>query len=169
MASPAQYLWTPSHNQVVIETTQPPSAAADQLRNALASSDEVLGRVVNQGVKLWRSRRYAHSRNTFAPILYAVFQPTASGSRLVGHFQLNPVMRLFLTVWFVGTTLTALAMLWVAWQRATPQSQPGEAIPYLLPALLPLLGWLLLRWQQSRGRQDEVAIQEWVQSAMNGK
>src|SRR5690606_11110227 len=100
----ARYLWTASRNRMVVLLAEPPEIVSGALACALAQSEEFLGKVANNVVKIWRSRRYAYSRNTFAPILYAVILPTSTGSRLAGHFQLNPVMRLLLILWFGGTT-----------------------------------------------------------------
>ncbi|MEZ4639318.1 MAG: hypothetical protein R2856_30880 [Caldilineaceae bacterium] len=67
------------------------------------------------------------------------------------HFQLNPVMRLFLIVWFGGSSLIALLFLFNAIQQATPQ--PGRRRPCPDPSILPLLGWVILVVQQRRGRR----------------
>lgn len=162
MRSPAQLLWTPSRSQIEILSTQAPTKAAQQLGLALQESDEFLGKVTGSAFKLWRARRYANSRNTFAPILYGVIVPTEEGSRILGHFQLSPVMRLFLAVWFGGSTLLAVTLLLMSIVRFTPDATAAEALPVLVLAMLPLLGWLILRWQQRKGREDEMKLRNWL-------
>ncbi len=164
MNSLTRLLWTPSHNRLVIPSALAPDTALGRLTAALAENGEFLGKVNQRAFKLWRARRYAHSRNTFAPILYGVIVPDEGGSLMIGHFQLNPVMRLFLIVWFVVTSLLALGLIITGFLNATADATARDALPFLLPALLPLLGWLLLRWQQGRGRADERAMRAWVEN-----
>lgn len=163
MSSLVRLLWTPSRNQIEITSSLAPHRAAQQIEAALQTNKEFLGKVVNQGFKIWRSRDYAQNRNTFAPILYGVVGADGDGSRIDGHFQINPVMRLFLLVWFVGSAVMAAIFLMAATLRATPESTALDALPYLIPALLPLIGWLILRWQQGKGREDEIKIQSWLE------
>jgi hypothetical protein len=158
----AYALWQSSPNTVELVLADPVETVCASLSAALDASEEFHGKVVNQGFKIWRSRNYAQSRNTFAPILYGVISPYTEGSRIDAHFQLNPVMRLFLIVWFIGTTALALLSLIGGLLRATPESSALDAFPYLLPATLPLIGWAVLRWQQRRGRADEERIKLWV-------
>jgi hypothetical protein len=166
MANLARYLWSSSPSAVSLTVIDPPEAVIVRLSLALQRNDEFLGKVVNYGFKIWRSRGYAQSRNTFAPILYGVVSADRDGSRIDGHFQINPVMRLFLIVWFVGTTVMAATFLLTAALRATPESTALEALPYLIPALLPTIGWIILRWQQQRGRADEKRIRRWIEEVV---
>ncbi|MBX2998588.1 MAG: hypothetical protein KF893_08775 [Caldilineaceae bacterium] len=166
MADLARFLWSSSPTAVALTFSDPPEIVVQRLSCALQSNDEFLGKVVNYGFKLWRSRRYAQSRNTFAPILYGVVRADGEGSRIEGHFQLNPVMRLFLLVWFGGTAVMAAIFLIGGALRATPESSALDALPYLIPALLPLIGWLILRWQQRKGREDEMKIQSWIEEVV---
>jgi hypothetical protein len=163
MANLARYLWSSSPNAIALTLADPPDAVTQRLSYALQTNEEFLGKVVNHGFKIWRNRDYAQSRNTFAPILYGVVHADGEGSRVDGHFQINPVMRLFLIVWFVGTTVMAAIFLIAAALRATPESTGIDALPYLIPALLPTIGWLILRWQQRKGKEDEIKIQSWLE------
>jgi hypothetical protein len=169
MANLTRYLWISSRNAIALTFPDPPEKVVLRLSLALAACDEFMGKVVNHGFKIWRSRRYAQSRNTFAPILYGIVRADGEGSRVDGHFQINPVMRLFLIVWFVGTTVLAVLFLTGGMLRATPESTALEAIPYMIPALLPMFGWGLLLWQQRRGRADEEAIRRWVEETCAGR
>jgi hypothetical protein len=162
----ARYLWSSSPNIISLTVSDPPEVVALRISRALEGNDEFLGKVVNHGFKIWRSRSYAQSRNTFAPILYGVVRAEGEGSHIDGHFQINPVMRLFLLVWFLGTTVIAAIFLIAAALRATPESTALDALPFLLPALLPMIGWIILRWQQQRGRADEERIRQWMEEVM---
>ncbi|MBI3957184.1 MAG: hypothetical protein HY328_00140 [Chloroflexi bacterium] len=153
-------LWTPSRNRVEIDSPLASGTALAHLQ--VGFSDEFRGKVEGNGVKLWRSRGYAVSRGSFAPIFYGVVTETATGSRLSGHFQMHPMTRLYTAAWIGLSSLLALVFLVVAAQRATPESTGADALPVLLVALLPLTGTLLVRFQQSRGRADEEAVREWI-------
>jgi hypothetical protein len=163
MTNLARYLWISSQNAIALTFPDPPEKVVLRLSLALAASDEFMGKVVNHGFKIWRSRRYAQSRNTFAPILYGIVRADGQGSRVDGHFQINPVMRLFLIVWFMGTTVMAAIFLIAGALHATPESTAIDALPYLVPALLPTIGWILLIWQQRKGREDEERIRDWLE------
>jgi hypothetical protein len=165
MSSVTRFLWSASRSEFGCTLPDPPETVTMRLAWAIQENDEFAGKVVNNGFKIWRKRDYAQSRNTFAPILYGVVGPAQDGSRVDGHFQLNPVMRLFLIVWFLGTTIIAAIFLAGGLLSATPESTAVDALPYTVPALLPLIGWALLSWQQQRGRADEEAIRGWVEQA----
>jgi hypothetical protein len=166
MSSLTRFLWSSSRSEFGCTLPDPPEIVTLRLMLALKQDAEFAGKVVNNGFKIWRKRDYAQSRNTFAPILYGVVTPTEEGSRVDGHFQLNPVMRLFLIVWFLGTTIIAFIFLAGGLLSATPESSAIDALPYTFPALLPLMGWALISWQQNRGRVDEEAIRGWVETVM---
>jgi len=153
-------LWTPSPNRAAFDSPLSPAEALARLQAGF--DDEFRGKVEGNGVKIWRSRGYSTSRGTFAPLLYGVVTPTATGSRLAGHFQMHPMTRLYTAAWLGFSGLLALGFLIAAAQRATPDATAADALPVLLVALLPLAGLLLVRMQQSRGRADEEAVRGWV-------
>ncbi len=70
--------------------------------------------------------------------------------------------------WILLSTLLALALLVAGALRATQESTAGDALPFLLPVLLPFLGLGLAHWQRRRGRPDEAAIRGWLDSLKNG-
>ncbi len=157
-------LWRPSQNQLEIQS--PLAAEAALARIQASFSDEFRGRVEGTGVKVWRSRTYATSQGSFAPLFYGVITPTAAGSRLAGHFQMHPVTRLYTAAWIGLSTLLALVFLVAAVLRATPESTGADALPVLLVALLPLAGLLLVRAQQRKGRADEEAMRNWISESI---
>ena len=162
----ARLLWRPSQNTIEMALPQSASQLSTRLSRALSTAPEMQGKVHNRGFKIWLKRDYAQNKGTFAPILYGAIAEEGKGSRIVAHFQLNPVMRLFLIVWFGGSSLIALLFLFNAIQQATPDSQAVDALPYLIPSILPLLGWLILVTQQRRGREDELKIRRWIEGVM---
>ncbi|MBI1296868.1 hypothetical protein GC175_18090 [bacterium] len=166
MTSLPRLLWRPSRNTFEFSVQQPTARVSARLSRSLSASPEMQGKVHNLGFKIWRKRDYAQNKGTFAPILYGVIVPEGKGSRLVAHFQLNPVMRLFLIVWFGGSAIIALLFLFTAIQQATPESQVIDALPFLIPSILPLLGWLILMVQQRRGREDERMIRSWIEDVV---
>lgn len=156
-------LWTPGPARLEIPLAEGADAAAQRLADSVASAEGFVGRVAGRGVKLECHPQAAHSRGTFAPVFYGVFQPGAEGSRLVGHFQLHPVARLYAAVWIGLSTLLALALLVAGALRATPESTAQEALPFVLIALLPFVGLGIVRWQSRRGRVDQQAIRAWLE------
>ncbi len=156
------FLWTPSRRRVSLALEGDVDAAARQIGAALASSGEVAGRVAGRGVKIERHPSRAKQRGAFAPVFYGLLQEDGEECRLVGHFQLHPVGRLYIAAWIVMSTLLALSLLVAGALRATADSTAQDALPFTLPALLPFLGLALARWQRRRGQADETAIRDWL-------
>lgn len=159
-------LWMPSPNRVTIDSPLSPTAALSRLQAGF--DNEFRGKVEGNGVKVWRARDFSTSRGTFAPLFYGVVTPSATGSRLSGHFQMHPVTRLYTAAWIGLSALLALVFLIAAAQRATPDATAADALPVLLVALLPLAGLLLVRLQQRKGRADEERIKKWVEEVFEG-
>ena len=153
-------LWTPSRNRLEMDSLLSPTTVLARLQAGF--SDEFRGRVENNGVKLWRGRKFAANAGTFAPLFYGVVTETPTGSRLSGHFQMHPVARLYAGAWIGLSSLLALAFLITAALRATPESTAADALPILFVALLPLIGLLLVRFQHAKGRADEEAMRGWI-------
>jgi hypothetical protein len=156
------FLWTPSRRRVSLTLVGHANAAARRIEAALASSEEVTGRVVGRGVKIERHPRFARQRGAFIPVYYGLIKDDGEGCRLAGHFQLHPVGRLYIAAWIGLSTLLALALLVAGALRATPESTAQDALPFMLPVLLPFLGLGLARWQRRRGQADEAAIRDWL-------
>lgn len=164
MESIPAILWTPSRNRVAIDSPLAADVALSRLQAAFG--DEFRGRVENDGVKVWRSRAYAASRGSFAPLFYGVVTPSTTGSRLAGHFQMHPMTRLYTAAWIGLSSLLALIFLVASALRATPDASAADALPVLVIALLPLAGLLLVRFQQQKGWADEQAVREWLEKTM---
>ena len=141
--------------------------AAQRLSESLNASKEVTGRVASRGVKIECHPSSARQRGAFATVFYGIVQDEGEGSRLVGHFQLHPVGRLFVSTWILLSTLLALALLLAGALQATPDSTAQDALPFLFPVLLPFLGLGLAHWLRRRGRPDEAAIRGWLDSLKN--
>jgi len=80
----------------------------------------------------------------------------------VGHFQWHPVGRIYAVAWTALSALIPLAFLVVGALRGTPQSSARDALPYLIPVLLPLLLTGMLYIQRRRDLPDERAIRRWL-------
>ena len=72
--SPLSLLWTPSKRQVSLLLDGDAEAVAQRLQKALASSEEVAGRVVGRGVKIEFHPRHARQRGAFATVFYGLIQ-----------------------------------------------------------------------------------------------
>ena len=155
-------LWTPGRRQVSLPLDGSADAAAQRLGAALASSGEVAGRVVGRGVKIERHPSQARQRGAFAPVFYGMIREDEEKCRLVGHFQLHPVGRLYIAAWVGLSALLALALLAAGVLRATPESTAQDALPFLLPVLLPFLGLGAAHWRRRKGRPDEAAMRRWL-------
>ena len=162
------FLWTPSRRQLSLELSGDADKAARRFGEMLASNEQVTGRVASRGVKIECHPSSARQRGAFATVFYGIVQDEGEGSRLVGHFQLHPVGRLFVSTWILLSTLLALALLLAGALRATPDSTAQDALPFLFPVLLPFLGLGLAHWLRRRGRPDEAAIRGWLDSLKNG-
>lgn len=166
-----RFLWRPSPNQVDLASSAPPEQVLSQLQNALAASEEFAGRVRGNGVQIVRRRAFARVQGGFSPVFYgavlAADKEEAASSRLTGHFQLHPVTRLFMLVWLGLGAVLALVFLVLGLLRATPESTAIDALPFAAPVLIPVLGAIVLLWQQHRGREDEEAVRRWLVHVMD--
>ena len=161
------FLWTPSRRRVILAFDELFDTATQRLSESLNASKEVTGRVASRGVKIERHPSQTSQRGAFATVFYGIVQEDGEGSRLVGHFQIHPVGRLFVAAWILLSTLLALALLLAGALRATPDSTAQDALPFLFPVLLPFLGLGLAHWLRRRGRPDEAAIRGWLDSLKN--
>ena len=157
-------LWTPSRRRVSLTLGRDADEAAQRIVAALASSREVAGRVAGRGVKIERHPSMARQRGAFAPVFYGLLQDDGEDCRLAGHFQLHPVGRLYIAAWIVMSTLLALSLLVAGALRATADSTAQDALPFMLPTLLPFVGLGLARWQRQRGQADEAAMRDWLRA-----
>ncbi len=162
------FLWTPSRRWVSLPLDGNIDAAAQRIHEALDSSREVTGRVVGRGVKIERHPSRARQRGAFAAVFYGLLRDDGHNCRLTGHFQLHPVGRLFIGVWIGLSTILALAFLVAGFLRASPESSARDALPFILPVLLPFLGLWAAQWLQRRSQDDETAIRRWIEELRDG-
>lgn len=155
-------LWQPSANQFELDSPLSPAELGRRIRAGVAKEGQVQGQVVGQGFRLERVGPAAQAPGTFAPRCYGVMIPGEGGCRVHAHFQLNPVMRLFLAVWFGGSILLALVFLIAGALQNGGARSAVDGLPILLLALQPGLGLVLVRYQQAKGRPDERWLRAWL-------
>lgn len=158
------FLWTPGRRRLTVQLQGNSLEAGERLQEALAASGEVAGRVAGRGVKIERNPASTQFRGVYAPVYYGLLADEGDHCRLSGHFQFHPVGRLYIGAWILLSTLLALALLVAAALRATPENAAGDALPLLLPVLLPFLGLAFASWQRRRGRADEEVLRAWVEA-----
>lgn len=160
--SVVSFLWTPSRRRLTLSLDGNAEAAVRRLEDELSSSEEVSGRVAERAVKIRRLPRNSAVKGIFATYLYAVVQEDGENCRLVGHFQWHPVGRMYAAAWMVLSAVIPLAFLVAGALRGTPESTARDALPYLIPVLLPLLLTGMLYIQRRRDLPDEMAIRRWL-------
>ncbi len=80
------------------------------LRRPSASPGEgtIIAKVNGERFRIFaRGPRYVH--NSFAPFLYGRVAANADGTRIDAKFRMHPVVRVFMSVWFGGLAIMALA------------------------------------------------------------
>ena len=157
-------LYAPSPRKLSLAFDGTDEKVAGWLQDYLNSSREVSGRLAGRGVKIVRHSRRASQRGAFAPVFYGVIQEVGGKCRLVGHFQFHPVGRLYIVAWIVLGTVLALVLLVGGLLGGSPESTARDALPFTLPVILPFLGLGFAHWQLWRGRSDEAAIRNWLES-----
>ena len=133
-----------------------------RLEDELSSSEEFSGRVAQRAVKIRRLPRKSAVKGIFATYFYAVIQEDGENCRLVGHFQWHPIGRIYAAAWMVLSAVIPLAFLVAGALRGTPESTARDALPYLIPVLLPFLLTGMLYIQRRRDVPDEEAIRRWL-------
>lgn len=156
------FLWTPGRRRLSLSLEGDADAAARRLAEALRASEEVSGRVAGRGVKIRRLPKKSRVRGIFATYFYAVFQENGANCRLVGHFQWHPVGRIYAAAWMALSCLVPLAFLVAGALRASPESTAKDALPFVIPLVLPLLLTGMIYLQRRRDRPDEGAIRRWL-------
>ncbi len=162
------FLWTPGRRRLSLDLEGDAEAVALRLAEALRESEEVTGRVAGGGVKIRRLPRKSKVKGIFATYFYAVLQENGANCRLVGHFQWHPVGRIYAAVWMALSGLVPLAFLVAGALRGTPDSTAKDALPFVIPLILPLLLTGIIYLQRRRDLPDEWAIRRWLVALKGG-
>jgi hypothetical protein len=164
----SRLLWLPSSTRIVQEIDLPPDVFIQRLSAALETENSrIAGRVMGHRVQLWRRLAGLERPRAFGPMFVGVVHESAGGSQMTGHFQLPPTTRLFMLVWMSATTLIALAVIIAGLLQQSPDSRAVDALPFILPALLPGVGLAVLKWAERQGRADEAAVGLWLKQVMS--
>lgn len=115
-------------------------------------------------MKFRRLPEKSQAKGIFSLYFYGVLQESDGDCRLVGHFQWHPVGRIYALAWMGLTALISLSVLVVGALRGSPDSTAQDALPFVIPSLLPLILFGLLHLQRRRDRDDEKAIRRWLEA-----
>ena len=110
------------------------------------------GVVEGNRFRVWRIIQY---HNSFRPAIVGTVEPTPSGSRLRGTMSINPLVAIFLFVWFSAAIASGIGAL------AGPADTPP--LKRLLPVGMLVFGWILasggytIEARAARERLQEIA------------
>lgn len=168
MSMLSRLLWLPSPTRISQQTDLQPEILIHRLATALESENSrIAGHITEHRVQLWHRVPGLNRPRTFAPLFVGAIHRSGEGSIITGHFQLPPVTRMFMLVWMSATTLIALAVIIAGLLQQSPDNQAADALPFVLPALLPALGLAVLKWAERQGRAEETAMRAWLEDIMS--
>jgi len=109
-------------------------------------------------------------RNSFAPHCYGKLKAAASGTIIKGKFGMNFLVRIFLSMWFVGLAAIGGSMAIVS-QRALIDGQAAENVyvGLFFPCALFLCGLLMVYWGKRIGMDDEAQIVTFLQRTLDAR
>jgi len=159
------------HQPVYFEFAGPPSEAARRLAAVVHPSiyrcyvtGGLVGRVTEQSVLIARHRPGIH--NSFAPVLYAEFQPAQTGTLLVGRFQFSKFVRLFLPAW-VG--IFSFFVILTPWVEARSSASRPDLLHIIGSFLFSgLVTFALVRLRAPWADEDIEFIRQQVCGALKG-
>jgi hypothetical protein len=131
-----------------------------------AGSKKILGKIKGNKIRLQKRRYY---RNSFSPYFYAMVSPESHGTRIEGHFDCLPFVKIFMRIWLgfvvvLGCFIYVLMLEDLLTGRAHRRADIYLGI--LVPPGLVLFGLLLPRFGRWLGRNEESYILDFLQRAL---
>jgi hypothetical protein len=131
-----------------------------------AGSKKILGKIDGNKIRL-QKRRYYH--NSFSPYFYAMVSPDSHGTRIEGHFDCLPFVKIFMRIWLGIVVVVAGITLVLTLKdhlggRAHLAGEDYTVV--LVPQGMVLFGLLLPRFGRWLGRNEESYILDFLQRTL---
>jgi hypothetical protein len=140
------------------EAADPPQFAAFSL-SGYKGSKSVIAKLTGTKIKLWK-RRY--HKNSFAPFFFGALVPDGSGTRIEGHFGIDPFVKIFLAFW-LGVFLGGVAAITARFSQGIPS---GDLAAIVIPFGMILFGLAVPKLRQRLGRSEAKDLLEFLQTTL---
>ncbi len=137
-----------------------PSKFAVFSRSGYKGSKPVMAKLGGTKIKLWKRQR---GRNSFARFFWGAVVPDTDGSRIEGHFGMDPFVKLFMVFWLASILFGVFSAL-IAMPSGANHGRGWAAVVVL--AGLIVLGALLLKIGQWMTRSEENYLREFLQATL---
>jgi len=141
------------------EAADPPQFGPFSL-SGYKGSKPVIAKLTGTKIKLWKRRYY---KNSFAPFFFGALVPQGAGTRIEGHFGMDPFVKVFLAFWLGAVFLGAVAALTARFSQGIPS---GDLAAIVIPFAMILFGLALPRFGQWLGRSEKKDLLEFLQTAL---
>ena len=129
-----------------------------------AGQKPFLGRVSQEGFRIQKRRSY---RNDFHPFLFGEVERAPGGSIVRWHIGMSAWTKWFMRVWF--GFLAIFSVVWIPGMLVKFSEGDQDAVWWSLhPVGMALFGWGLIRFGQWLGRNEELALREWLRDTLSG-
>jgi hypothetical protein len=126
-------------------------------------SRPVLGKIEGDRIRLEKRRYY---RNSFAPYFYATLSEQEHGTRIEGHFDSPPLVKVFMRIWFVFVVAIGIPIFILSLKDIFLKTDTGSGDPIvgvLVPPVLIVFGILLPKIGRWFARSEEGFILNFLQ------
>lgn len=132
-------------------------------------SRPVLGKIEGDRIRLEKRRYY---RNSFAPYFYATLSEQEHGTRIEGHFDSPPFVKVFMRIWLafvlaVGIPIFILSLKGIFLKTNTGNGDPVVGV--LVPPVLIVFGILLPKIGRWFARSEEGFILNFLQRILSAR
>ncbi len=141
------------------EAADPPQFAAFS-RSGYKGSKPVIAKLNGAKIKLWKRRYY---KNSFAPFFFGALVPDGAGTRIEGHFGMDPFVKIFLAFWLGAVFLGGAAALTARFSQGIPN---GNVAAIVIPFAMILFGLALPKFGQWLGRNEKNNLLEFLQTTL---
>lgn len=126
-------------------------------------SRPVLGKIDGDRIRLEKRRYY---RNSFAPYFYATLSAQEHGTRIEGHFDSPPLVKVFMWIWLAFVLAIGIPLFILSLKDIFLKTDAGSGDPIigvLVPPVLIVFGILLPKIGKWFARSEEGFILNFLQ------